>query len=436
MLQKTDKQIYSLIKKEEKRQQEKLVLIPSENYTSLAVRQALGSVLTHKYSEGEPGKRYYQGNEFVDQIEKLANCRALKVFALSEKKWHVNLKAVSASIANLAVITGVLEPGEKIMAMDLTHGGHLSHGWKLPSGKSVSFSSKIFKVCFYGVEKKTQVFNYDKILKLAKQEKPKLLISGGTAYPREINHKKMAAIAHQVGALYLADIAHEAGLVAAQVNKSPFPWADVVTMSTQKTLRGPRGAIIICKKELAKQIDRAIFPSLQGGPFNHVIAAIAVCLKEANTAKFKNYQKQVIKNARVLADELKKYGFHLVSGGTDKHLILIDLRGPTCRDAIYRVSKKRGDAINGVSTKHGLDGHTAAVLLDKAGLVTNKNTVPFETGSAVKPSGIRIGTPAVTSRGMREKEMKQITKWIFEILIENKNPASVLREVKRMTKNF
>ncbi|MBU4360588.1 serine hydroxymethyltransferase [Patescibacteria group bacterium] len=423
-----DKKIYNLIKKEKVRQKEKLVMIASENYTSKAVRSALSSVLTHKYSEGEPGKRYYQGNEFIDEIELLACERALKIFNLSAKKWHVNCKAVSASIANLAVISGLLEPGQKILAMDLTHGGHLSHGWKSPSGKPISFISKIFDVSYYGVEKKTGKFDYNKVAKKAqeffKNKKPArrsdkeslqseggtgLIISGGTAYARDINYKKMSEIAYSVGAYYLADIAHEAGLIAGKALKSPFPYADVVTMSTQKTLRGPRGAIIICKQELKNKIDRAIFPGLQGGPFNHVIASIAVCLKETQTTKFKKYAKQTIKNTKVLAKELQKYKFNIVSGGTDKHLILIDLRDKN------------------------INGHDASVLLDKAGLVCNKNTVPFETGSPMKPSGIRLGTPAITTRGMKEKEMKQIALWIKQVLIEKRKTEEVLKEVKKLT---
>jgi glycine hydroxymethyltransferase len=407
-----DKQIHSLIKKEQKRQQEKLVLIASENYTSKDVREALSSVLTHKYSEGEPGKRYYQGNEFIDQIEILTCERALKTFGLNNKKWHVNVKAVSASIANLAVISGLLEPGDKILAMNLTHGGHLSHGWKSPSGKPISFISKIFNPVYYGVEKDTQVFDYDKILKLAKKEKPKLIISGGTAYARDINYKKLSEIAKTVKAYYLADVAHEAGLIAGKVLKSPFPHADVVTMSTQKTLRGPRGAIIICKQEFKDKIDRAIFPGLMGGPCDNVIASIGVCLKETQSTEFKRYTKQTIKNAKTLSNELKKYGFNIVSGGTDKHLILIDLRDKN------------------------INGHDASVLLDKAGLVCNKNTVPFETNSPMKPSGIRLGTPAITTRGMKEKEMIKIAKWINEVLVEKKSPEDVLRAVKQLTKKF
>ncbi len=423
-LKQTDNQIYNLIKKEEKRQQEKLVLIPSENYASQAVREALGSVLTNKYSEGEPKKRYYPGNEYIDEIELLANKRTLKLFGLSDKRWHVNVKAISAAIANFCVITALLKPGQKIMAMNLPDGGHLSHGWDLPDGRKVTFSSKIFKIIRYKVEKDTQVLDYNKVYKLARRSfskgKSGLVISGGTAYPREINHRKMAEIAHSVGAYYLADIAHEAGLVAAKVNRSPFPWADVVTMSTQKTLRGPRGSIVICKKELASKIDRAIFPGLQGGPFDNNIAAIAVCLKEALSPKFKIYARQIIRNAKALAMELKKYGFNLVSGGTDKHLILIDLR---------KFSAKSNFPLR-------IDGRQAAILLDKAGLVVNKNTVPYETGTPFKPSGIRLGTPAVTTRGMKEKEMKMIAKWIYEVLVEKRNPEDVFKEVRKITNRF
>jgi len=404
--------INNLIKKEEQRQRNKLIMIASENYTSSAVRKALGSVLTHKYSEGEPDRRYYQGNEYIDSIEKEVNARALKVFGLNKNKWHVNVKAVSASIANLTTITALLNPGDKILSMNLTHGGHLSHGWKLASGKPVSFIAKIFKVAFYEVEKDSQVFDYDKILKIAKKEKPKLIISGGTAYSRDIDYKKMSTIAKKVGAYYLADVAHEAGLIAGKVLKSPFPYADVITMSTQKTLRGPRGSIIICKTELKDKIDRALFPGLQGGPFDNVIASIGICLQETQTQNFKNYAKQTIKNAKVLAQELKKYGFEIVSNGTDKHLILIDLRN-----------------LN-------LNGSESAEKLDKAGIVCNKNTIPFETGTPNNPSGIRLGTPALTTRGMKEKEMKQIALWIKEILIEKKSPTIILREVKNMTKKF
>ena len=407
-----DDKINNLIKLEAKRQHEKLTMIASENYASKNVRDVLGSVLTNKYSEGEPTKRYYQGNEYIDEIEMLACKRALQVFGLHNKKWHVNVKATSASIANFAVLTGLLEPGDKILSMNLTHGGHLSHGWKLASGKPIAFSAKIFDVYYYGVEKKDQKFDYNNIEKIAKKIRPKIIISGGTAYTRDINYKKMASIAKKVNAYYLADVAHEAGLIAGKVLQSPFPYADVVTMSTQKTLRGPRGSIIICKQDLKNKIDKAIFPGLLGGPFNNNIGAIAVCLKEAQTIQFKNYTKQILKNAKFLAQELKKFGFNLVSGGTDKHLILIDL------------------------SNEEFKGTEAAKFLDEAGIICNKNTVPFETGSPMKPSGIRLGTPALTTRGMKEKEMKIIAKWIKEVLIDKKKPDEILKEVKRLTKKF
>ncbi len=407
----SDAKINKLITAEEKRQLEKLNLIASENYTSQAVRQPLSSVLVHKYSEGEPGARYYEGNENIDQIEKIMNNRALGLFGLSAKKWHVNGKAQSATLANLVVISALLEPKQKILAMDLTHGGHLSHGWQSPSGKPISFASKIHKMDYYKVNKNTQKFDYNKILLQAKKFKPQLIISGGTAYARDVNYKKMAEIAHSVGAYYLADVAHEAGLIASKALKSPFKYADVITMSTQKTLRGPRGALIFCRQEYKKQIDKALFPGLMGGPSDNVVASIAVCLKEAQTQKFKKYAKQTVKNAKFLAKELKKFGFNLVSGGTDKHLILIDLRN-----------------LN-------LNGAESAQLLYQAGIVCNKNTVPYETGSPVKPSGIRVGTAALTTRGMQEKEMQKIATWIKQVLIDKKTPTKVLVEVKKLTSN-
>ena len=412
MLQKTDPQIHKLIQKETKRQADYLSMIASENYSSASVREALGSILTNKYSEGEPQKRYYQGNENIDSIELLACERALDIFGLSAKKWHANVKATSASIANLAVLSALLKPGDKILAMNLTHGGHLSHGWKLPNGKHISFSSKIFQPHYYEVDPHTEKFDYNQILKIAKKVKPQILISGGTAYVRDINYKKMKQIAREVGAIYLADIAHEAGLIAGKALKSPFPHADVVTMSTQKTLRGPRGSIVICRSELADQIDKAIFPGLLGGPFNNNIAAIATSLKEAKQKKFQTYCRQTIVNAQALASSLQEKGFQIMTGGTDKHLILIDLRN-----------------INS-------NGKEAAILLEKAGIVCNKNTVPFETGSPFSPSGIRLGTPALTTRGMKEKEMKMIADFYYQVLIAKKSPTKVFSEVKKLVAKF
>ena len=445
------------IKFEEKRQQNKLNMIASENYTSKNVRSVLSSVLSHKYSEGEPDRRYYQGNEHVDQIEKEVNRLALKTFNLSNKKYHVNVKAVSASIANLAVITALLEPRDKILSMNLTHGGHLSHGYKLPNGKPISFSAKIFKTDYYGVDKETGKIDYNELEKIAKKyfKKQKLarrsvkgslgneggkfglIISGGTAYARDINYKKMSSIAKKVGAYYLADVAHEAGLIAGKALKSPFPYADVVTMSTQKTLRGPRGAIIICRQELKNQIDRALFPGLMGGPSDNVIASIGVCLQETQTQNFKDYAKQTIRNAKVLASELKKCGFQIVSNGTDKHLILIDLRNLNTFAQSRRPRRDNLSAGEDASSEQGfLNGTFAAQLLDSAGIVCNKNTVPFETGTPNNPSGIRLGTPTLTTRGMKEKEMKQIAKFIKQVLLENENPKNILKQVKSLTKRF
>jgi len=381
-------------------------MIPSENYTSKAVREAVGSVLMHKYSEGQIGKRYYQGNKLIDKVETLAKTRALKLFGLSPKEWAVNVQAVTGSIANFAVLTALLEPGDKILSMNLFDGGHLSHGWR------VSFSSKIFNVNFYTTDPKTRILNYDKIRKQAGKFKPKIIISGGTAYPREINHKKMGEIAKSVGAYYLADVAHEAGLIAAKVNLSPFEHADVITMTTRKTLRGPVGALIFCKKELEEKINKAVFPGLLGGPQNHSIAGIAVALKEARTKAFEKYAKQTVTNAKTLAKELKKYDFDVVSGGTDKHLVLVDLRNKNT------------------------DGSKVAENLEKAGIIVNKNTVPKETASPFHPSGIRLGTPALTSRGMKEKEMKIIAKWI-NIVVENPQKAlEIKKDVKKLCAKF
>lgn len=392
--------IFDLIKSEEKRQKETLMMIPSENYTYPEVRQAVGSILMHKYAEGDPGRRYYQGNEFVDGVESLAESRALEAFGLSPEKWQANVQPHSGCEANLIVYNALLAPGDKILSMYLPDGGHLSHGWMVGDNK-VTLVSKIFNIKFYHVDEKTQKFNYDEIEKIAKKVKPKLIITGGTAYPRDINYKRMSQIAKSVGALYMADIAHEAGLIAAGAMKSPFPYVDVATFTTHKTLRGPRGAVIITKKDYGTLIDRSVIPGVQGGPHLHTIAGIAIALKNTQSKQFENYALQVVKNAQKLAGDLKSLGYDIVSGGTDKHLVLVDLR-----------NKKT-------------NGWFTAWALEKAGIIANRNTVPNDSGSPFYPSGLRMGTPAITVRGMKEKEMTQIAVWIDEIIKhvgERENP--------------
>ena len=410
-----DKKLFNLIKKEEKRQREQLQMIPSENYVSRQVLNAVGSVVINKYSEGQIDKRYYQGNANIDGIEKLAKERAFKLFKLDKEKWGLNIQAFSGGIGNLAVYTALLNPGDKLMGMSLYDGGHLSHGWKLPDGKAVSFTSILFESANYRVDPKTGFFDYTEVEKQVLKEKPKILISGGTAYPREIDHKRLSQIAKKVGAYYLADIAHEAGLVAAGVNSSPFDYADVVTMTSRKTLRGPIGALIFSKIELSEKIDYAVFPRLQGGPPNHQIAGIAVALYEALQPEFKTYASQVVKNAQALANELIKREITVVSGGTEKHLLLVDLR-----------------PLN-------LDSILAAKALESANIICNKNTVPGETNKPWRPSGLRFGTPALTSRGMVEADMVKIASWINEVLknVENKQfIKKVVEEVKNFATNF
>lgn len=386
-----DTSISHLIFSEAKRQSEVLEMIPSENYASSDVRAAVGSVFMNKYAEGQAMKRYYQGNSVVDELETLCKSRALRLFGLSEAVWGVNVQALSGSPANLAIIAALLEPGEKILSMYLPDGGHLSHGWQLPD-KKITLVSKIWDITFYHVDTSTRLFDYDAIAAQAREVKPKLLISGGTAYPREIDHKRMSEIAHDVGAYYLADVSHEAGLIAGGVNASPFLYADVVMMTTHKTLRGPRGAMIFSKKELSTVIDQSVFPGIQGGPHEHTIAGIAVALEEAHSEGFKAYARQVVTNAQVLANYFVSAGLDVVSGGTDKHLVLIDLR-----------------SINA-------SAWVVAWALEFANIIVNRNTVPFDTGSSVYPSGIRLGTPAITTRGMKEEEMKKIGVWIMDVI--------------------
>ena len=407
-----DKEIHNLIKKETKRQNDTLDLIPSENIVSRDVLNALGSVFTNKYAEGYSAMRYYAGNENVDALENLAKVRALKLFKLSPVKWHVNVQPYSGSPANMAVYYALLQPGEKIMGMSLPFGGHLTHGWK------VNFSGRFYAAVQYQLERNGRI-DYAVVRKIAKKERPQIIVTGATAYPRKFDFKKFGAIAHEVGAYFLADISHEAGLIAAGAYPSPFSYADVATATMHKTLRGPRAAIILANRvspianrkkiDIAKVIDRAVFPGLQGGPHGNQIAAIAVALHEAMSPSFKAYGRQVIKNAAVLADELTRLGFDLVSGGTDNHLMLIDL------------------------AKTGLSGREGQDRLEDVGIVVNRNTVPFDSRKPFDPSGIRLGTPSLTTRGMKEKEMKTVARLINDALTKDRD---VKKEVAALCKKF
>lgn len=370
----TDPEIASVILEELERQNRNIELIASENCVSEAVMSAMGSPLTNKYAEGYPGKRYYGGCEIVDKAEELARERACKLFGAE----HANVQPHSGASANLAVFFAALKPGDTVLSMDLSHGGHLSHG------SPVNISGTYFNIVPYGVSENDEKIDYDAILKLAKECKPKMIIAGASAYPRTIDFEKFSEIAKEVGAYLLVDMAHIAGLVAAGLHPNPVPYADFVTTTTHKTLRGPRGGLILCREEYAKMIDKAIFPGIQGGPLMHVIASKAVCFKEALSDDFITYQKQIVKNASVLANTLTEKGFRLVSGGTDNHLMLVDL------------------------TSFDVTGKEAEKRLDEARITVNKNTIPFETKSPFITSGIRIGTPAVTSRGMKEDDMVEI----------------------------
>lgn len=386
-----DKQIEKLIKAERERQGKVINLIASENIVSEDVLEALGSELTNKYAEGYSHARYYGGNEMIDKVEDICIDRALKTFGLTENKWHVNVQPLSGSPANLAVYSALLNPGDKIMAMDLTHGGHLTHGFK------VSFTGKLYTQIAYGVDEKTFMLDYEKLAQMAKKEKPKLIITGYSAYPRKINFKKFKEIADSVGALLMVDMAHIAGLVAGGAHPSPFVYADIVTTTTHKTLRGPRSGIIFVKKderELGKKIDKAVFPGLQGGPHMNQVAAVAVALKEAQAPAYKKYVEQVCKNAKTLAEELKKRGWRILSGGTDNHLVLVD---------VWMDGK-------------GIGGKDASDKLEKVGIIVNKNTIPGETRTPVNPSGIRLGTAAETTRGLKEKDFVKIAERIDKAL--------------------
>ncbi|MFA5410589.1 MAG: serine hydroxymethyltransferase [Candidatus Omnitrophota bacterium] len=404
-VRKLDPEIYAIIKNEIKRQDENLELIASENFTSLAVLEAQGSVLTNKYAEGYPKARWYGGCEYVDEAEALAIERGKELFGCE----HINVQAHSGTQANMAVYFAALKPGDKILAMDLACGGHLTHG------HPHNFSGMFYQVFTYGVDRENEVLDYDKIMDLAKKHRPRLILAGASAYPRRIDFKAFRKICDKVGAYLFVDMAHIAGLVAAGVHPSPVPYADFVTSTTHKTLRGPRGGFVICKKEFARKIDSRIFPGIQGGPLMHVIAAKAIAFHEAKTAKFRAYQRQIVKNARELARTLAKKGFRIVSGGTDTHLLLVDL------------------------TEKGLTGRDASLALGQAGITVNKNLIPFDHKSPATTSGIRLGTAAVTTRRMKEFQMRQIAQFINQAIEASDNPkalAKIKTGVLTLTKRF
>ena len=389
-----DPAVYDAMMRELQRQRDHIELIASENFVSPAVMEAMGSHLTNKYAEGYPGARYYGGCQYVDEVENLARDRAVQLFGAE----HANVQPHSGSQANVAVYLALLKPGDTILGMDLSHGGHLTHGSK------ASISGKYFNACFYGVDPETETIDYDKVQQRAEECRPKLIIAGASAYPRFIDFKRMREIADSVGAYLMVDMAHIAGLVAAGEHPSPVPYAHVVTTTTHKTLRGPRGALILCKEELKKKIDSAVFPGTQGGPLMHIIAAKAVCFGEALKPEFKAYQHQTVLNAAALAKALSEQGLRLVSGGTDNHLMLVDV-----------MSK-------------GRTGMEVQELLDMANITANKNTIPFDTQSVKLTSGMRFGTPAVTTRGMREAEMAQIAQMIARLIDEGESAVAQVKE--------
>ena len=393
-IKRSDPELYAAMKQELVRQRDHIELIASENFTSRAVMEAMGSHLTNKYAEGYPGARYYGGCEYVDIVEQLAIDRAKELFGAE----HANVQPHSGSQANVAVYLALLKPGDTIHGMDLSHGGHLTHGSK------ASISGKYFNACFYGVDPETETIDYEKAMQVAGECRPKLIIAGASAYSRIIDFKKMREIADEVGAYLMVDMAHIGGLVAAGVHPSPVPYADVVTSTTHKTLRGPRGAIILCKDEFKKKINSAVFPGTQGGPLMHIIAGKAVCFKEAMSPEFKAYQEQTVKNAAVLAQTLSEGGIRLVSGGTDNHLMLAD------------------------TMSLGRTGNEVQELLDAAHITANKNSIPFDTQSVKLTSGMRFGTPAVTTRGMGEDEMREIGKMLVEVI---KNGEAAVEGVKQ-----
>ena len=397
----SDPEIAAAIDNEARRQHEGLELIASENFVSEAVLEAAGSVFTNKYAEGYPGKRYYGGCEFADVVENLARDRAKQLFGAE----HANVQPHAGSQANMEAYAAILQPGDTILGLNLAHGGHLTHGHHL------NFSGKTYKIVPYGVTKETETIDYDALEKLAEQERPKLIIGGGSAYPRTINFARMRQIADKVGALFLVDMAHFAGLVAGGAHPSPVPHAHIVTSTTHKTLRGPRSGLILSKAEFAPAIDKVVFPGMQGGPLMHIIAAKAICFNEAMQPEFRDYAKQVVANAKVLAETLVAEGFRIISGGTDTHLMLVD-----------------------VFSKSML-GSEAEKALGDAGITVNKNAIPFDVNPPMKPSGIRIGTPALTTRGMKESEMRQVGRWIAEALL-HRTDAAVLTKIRKEVLNL
>lgn len=403
VVRKFDPEIAEAMENEKNRQENKIELIASENFVSPAVMTAMGSPLTNKYAEGYPGKRYYGGCEYVDVVENLARDRACELFRAE----HANVQPHSGAQANMAVFFAMLEPGDTVLSMSLAHGGHLSHG------SPVNMSGKYFNIVPYGVSEDTNTIDYDEVERLAKEHKPKLILAGASAYPRAIDFERFSKIAKEVGAYLMVDMAHIAGLVAAGLHQSPVPYADFVTTTTHKTLRGPRGGLILCREEYAKQIDKAIFPGIQGGPLMHVIASKAVCLKEALSPEFKEYQKQIIKNAAALANALMDNGFKLVSGGTDNHLMLLNL------------------------TDTGKTGKEVEKILDDCIITANKNAIPFDTKSPFITSGLRIGTPAVTSRGMKEEDMREIAALIsLAVKDAETNRDEILSRVAALCKKY
>lgn len=402
LIKQNDNELFNSMMEEKERQNNNIELIASENFVSETVLQAMGSHLTNKYAEGYPGKRYYGGCEFVDKVENLARDRAKKIFGAD----HANVQPHSGSNANFGVYFSILKPGDKILGMDLSQGGHLTHG------SPVNMSGSYFNVSFYGVNKETETIDYDQVREIAKREQPKLIVAGASAYSRFIDFKTFREIADEVGAYFMVDMAHIAGLVAAGLHPNPVEYADFVTTTTHKTLRGPRGGMILCKNEFAQKLDKAIFPGIQGGPLMHIIAAKAVCFKEVMEDGFKEYQQQVLNNAKTLSQELANRGFRIVSGGTDNHLMLVDLRNK------------------------GLTGKEAEKMLDEIHITTNKNTIPFDPQSPFVTSGLRIGTPAVTTKGMKEAEMVELAAIIDSSLSKTQDESILKNKVLELTSKF